>query len=467
MQQTLNKIDELTKTLQALLPMKPEWQQRLDKKFRLEFNYNSNHLEGNTLTYSETELLLFFGKTSGDHDIREYEEMEAHNVALELIKEWAADKERPLNETMIKSLNEVILVKPFWKEAITPGGQQTRRLIKVGDYKEFPNSVRLSNGEIFEYASVADTPIMMGELIEWFRAEEEKKELHPVALAALLHYKFVRIHPFDDGNGRISRLLMNYILLKNNLPWLVIKSADKKNYITALNKADTGDIDAFVEYVANQLLWSLELSVSAARGESVEESDDIEKEISLWKRQLSASVDAQPKTDDQVAELFIKCLNILLHDYETKMKTSFYDLFAKWEIRGFVNGGNGNNEGVEYIVSRVNNMIENLKKREENNKYKTVMGFDVHETYVNTVSLKIDMLGFKKDGTNTFNIFTDLLIEFQDFKYVVKFNSQIKIEKLYSELLRREERELIISDAVKETFKKIKLSLINPPLSEI
>ena len=59
--------------------------------------------------------------------------------------------------------------------------------------------------------------MLMGELIEWYRTEQEKKAMHPVALAALLHYKFVCIHPFDDGNGRISRLLTNYVLLKKRL----------------------------------------------------------------------------------------------------------------------------------------------------------------------------------------------------------------------------------------------------------
>lgn len=183
-------------------------------------------------------------------------------------------------------MNEIILVRPFWKDAITPDGQKTRRLIKVGDYKEFPNSVRLSNGELFEYASVTDTPILMGELIQWYRAEEQKNELHPVELAAMLHYKLVRIHPFDDGNGRISRLLMNYVLLKNNLPPVIIKSADKRNYISSLNSADTGDINSFIKYIAQQLVWSLELSIKAAKGESIEEADDFEKEISIWKSKL-------------------------------------------------------------------------------------------------------------------------------------------------------------------------------------
>jgi len=300
------KIEELHKELQSLQPLSAENQQKLDRKFRLEFNYNSNHLEGNTLTYGETVLLLIFGKTEGQHEIREYEEMQAHDVAYELVKDWAADHERPLTETAIKNLNEIILVRPFWKEAITPDGQATRRLIKVGGYKEIPNSVRLQNGEMFHYASVTDTPIQMGELVEWFRQEEEKNKLHPVALAALLHYKFVIIHPFDDGNGRISRLLMNYVLLKNGYPPVIIKSAAKKDYLFALNQADSGNLNAFVDYISKQLLWSLDICIKAARGESVEEADDIDKEIAVLKKKISSNnleYNRRIKTDEKIVAL--------------------------------------------------------------------------------------------------------------------------------------------------------------------
>lgn len=280
----LDKIDMLANELQSLLPMKPEFEQRLNKKIRLEFNYNSNHIEGNTLTYGETELLLIFDKTTGNHELREYEEMKAHDVAFEMIKEWAKDTERPLNEADLKNLHQVLLVRPFWKEAITPDGQPTRRLIEVGNYKKYPNSVRLQNGEIFHYVSPENTPMQMGELMDWYRAEEAI--IHPVTLAAMLHYKFVCIHPFDDGNGRISRLLMNYVLLKNNLPPVIIKSADKKNYLFALNRADTGDYEAFILYIAEQLMWSLEMAIKAAKGEPLDEQGDLDKKIALLEKEL-------------------------------------------------------------------------------------------------------------------------------------------------------------------------------------
>ena len=172
MSDTFIIIDRLANDLKTLQPIKPELQEKLHKKFRLEFNYNSNHIEGNTLTYGETELLLMFDDAVGKHNLREFEEMKNHDVAYKLIQEWAQDKERPLNEQQIKNLNQTILVRPYLKEAITGEGVTTKRLIRVGDYKEFPNTVLLPNGEIFHFATVVDTPILMKELLDWYHEEE-------------------------------------------------------------------------------------------------------------------------------------------------------------------------------------------------------------------------------------------------------------------------------------------------------
>jgi len=323
----LDHIDKLKKQLAQLQPLSAENQQRLDKKFRMEWNYNSNHIEGNTLTYGETELLLIFGETKGNHEFREYEEMKGHDVALKLTEDLALDKERNLSESFIREINKVILKEPFYKEAITPDGQPTRRLIKIGDYKSFPNSVLLQNGEMFNYASPAETPALMGDLVTWYLKIAANKQVHPIEVAVELHYKFVCIHPFDDGNGRISRLLMNYHLLKNGYPPVIIKSADKKNYLFALHEADTGNIEAFKNYIAEQLVWSYEISIKAARGESVEEVGDWEKKIELLNKQLSTKEKASRKKNKEVIiDLFENSFTPLIKKLLSKIRDieSFY-----------------------------------------------------------------------------------------------------------------------------------------------
>lgn len=234
----MNTIEQLYQEWQSLQPLKPEDQRQLDRKFMMEFNYNSNHLEGNTLTYGQTKLLFMFGETSGSASLKDYEEMKAHNVGLEMTKSEALDKERPLSETFIRELNKTILVRNFWKGTKSPSGLPTQYEIKVGVYKTRPNSVLTATGELFDYASPEETPAFMTDLITWYNKEEAKGELSPIELAALFHYRYIRIHPFEDGNGRIARLLVNYILLRHNYPMIVIQSSDKENYLRILHQCD-------------------------------------------------------------------------------------------------------------------------------------------------------------------------------------------------------------------------------------
>ncbi|MCK9613616.1 MAG: Fic family protein [Bacteroidales bacterium] len=342
--ENFNKVDTLKNQLLRLQPLKPQDEQRLWKKFRLEWNFNSNHLEGNTLTYGHTELLLIFDKISGDYSGREIEEMKAHDVAIKMVVDLSQDNERDLTESFIRQLNAILLVRPFWKEAITPDGQPTRKEIIPGSYKQTSNSVRLENGEIFHYASPEDTPILMKDLMDFYRAQSADSKVHPLRLAAMMHYKFVRIHPFDDGNGRVARLLTNYVLLKNGFPPIIIKDSEKKEYLMALNKADTGDLDAFVRYIENQLLWSLEISIKAANGESIEEIGDLDKKVQLLKKSLKAKNKIVLKSKNSVERIindvyikYLKALEIELNRFKSLFKSSdwFYNKGATTAINTF------------------------------------------------------------------------------------------------------------------------------------
>ena len=102
MKDILIRITDLHTQVQESKPLKKEDDDRLWRKFRLEWNYNSNHIEGNTLTYGQTELLLMFDKTTGDHELREYEEMKAHDAVVQLVRAYASEKERELSEADIR-----------------------------------------------------------------------------------------------------------------------------------------------------------------------------------------------------------------------------------------------------------------------------------------------------------------------------------------------------------------------------
>ena len=299
----MGKIEELYQEWQSVQPLKEEDARRLNQKFMLEFNYNSNHIEGNTLTYGQTELLLLFGKVVDAANMKDLEDMKASNVGLNMMQEQAAS-EYPLTETFIRQLHQTILREDYTIYRQLPGGQQTSYVVHAGIYKTRPNSVITRSGERFEYASPEETPALMTDLVSWYQEEEQKGELTLAELCALFHYRYIRIHPFEDGNGRIARLLVNFILTRHHYPMIVVKSSDKENYLNALSTcdgfvgtspsegahADISKIVPFVAYIEKCMERALVTCIKAAKGQSIEEDDDFMKELKVLERQKKQDI---------------------------------------------------------------------------------------------------------------------------------------------------------------------------------
>lgn len=223
---------------QNLQPLSEKDMERLSRRFTVDFNYNSNHIEGNTLTYGQTEILLLFGKVIGEADVRDVQEMTASNVALKMMIEEVAVKEMPLTPNFIRTLHKTLLREDYIVYRNLPGGQQTSYVIHAGQYKTRPNSVLTRYGDRFEYASPEETHGLMTNLVDWYNTAEQEGKLSPVELAALFHYRYIRIHPFEDGNGRIARLMANFILARHDYPMIVVRSRNKTKYLEALYQAD-------------------------------------------------------------------------------------------------------------------------------------------------------------------------------------------------------------------------------------
>ena len=281
--------------------MKSADDERLWRKIRLEWNYNSNHIEGNTLTYHETELLLIHGRTAGGHPMRDYEEMKAHDVAIDYTRSLAGE-EQVIGESDIRQLNKIILKEPFLKYAETPDGQPTQKRIVPGQYKTQPNHVRTATGELHRFAEPEETPPLMEEWTRDFRRDLERSAYPLPLFLAESHWSFIHIHPFDDGNGRTARLLANYALLRNNLPPIVIKSEDRDRYISGLQNADVGRMLPLAEFMLENVSWSIELAIRAAKGESIREPDDMDKEMNVFiqKRRGPAPNNSDVEVLDQV-----------------------------------------------------------------------------------------------------------------------------------------------------------------------
>ena len=147
-------------------------------------------------------------------------------------------KEMPLSQHFIRMLHKTLLREDYTVYRNLPGGQQTNYVIHAGQYKTRPNSVITRYGDRFDYASPEETPSLMTDLVDWYNEEEKLGKLSPVELAALFHYRYIRIHPFEDGNGRIARLMVNFILSRHDYPMIVVRSRKKQAYLDALHQAD-------------------------------------------------------------------------------------------------------------------------------------------------------------------------------------------------------------------------------------
>lgn len=455
------QVDQL-KTEATNLPFSKEDYTRYWDKLSLEWNYNSNHIEGNTLTYGDTMLLLLKDQApqGGSYSMRELDEMRAHDVAIELIRQWAEDKKRPISESDIRQLNKTILVRPFWKEAITTEGNKTRKQITPGEYKKTPNHVQLSNGKIFKYAEPEDVPSKMQELMDWYNSDTN---LHPIAKAALFSYKFVLIHPFDDGNGRISRLLMNYHLLRSGYAPIIIKSSDKKKYLFALSQADTGDLDAFVQYIANLAIDAMQLLIKAKSGESIEDLDDWKKELALLK--LEKDKELTKRTTSLVIDRIFHSIIPLFEHLDTVLSPQFSDLFEsksliltygkipiagkdKAQIEAIVKDihGEGSQKALRDIsVTNIPDIrFEDLNRYIDSNEYNAEIGIAWNK--------------YKKEKLNPFEIQYKLDFLFDDWHYLYQINNT-KIKKSYNDDLTASEIEVITNYIGKKMLQQIKENL--------
>lgn len=328
----IDAIARLKEELDSLRPLRPEVVARIEQKLRIEADYHSNAIEGNTLTFGETRSLILHGLTAHGKPMRDHLDIEGHDSAVKAI-EAAVRNEDELTEVFIRNLHRILLKEPYESVAETPEGIRIRRTISVGDYKTIPNNVLTSTGEIYYFTPPEHVKPAMSDLIDWYRQMEDAGE-HPIIVAAAFHYRFVRIHPFDDGNGRMARLLMNMILIKHGYTVAMIRREGRDDYIDHLENADrTEDLREFINYIASCCEYSLNLHLKAARGESIEDVDDIDKEIALFKQSLVTNTDEIPFARQYV----ISTLNPFVEHCRSKVEL-LSDAFASVHTRSTLHG---------------------------------------------------------------------------------------------------------------------------------
>ncbi len=307
MSNVIANIDRLKAQLDALRPLPSDVVGRIEQKLRIESNYHSNAIEGNSLTLGETRSLILHGLTAHGKPMRDHLDIEGHDEAVKAIEDAVNSKEE-LNEVFIRNLHSLLLKKPYEIDALTPDGRPTKRLITIGEYKTHSNNVRTSTGEIYYFTPPDQVKPAMSDLIDWYRLTENAGE-HPVVIAATFHYRVVRIHPFDDGNGRMARLLMNMILIKHGYTVTIIPIQERNRYIDSLEQADKSeDLAGFIDYIASCCDYTLKLHLRAAHGEDIEDAEDIDKEIALFlKKSTGNTVEARDYADEVLYPFFMYC----------------------------------------------------------------------------------------------------------------------------------------------------------------
>ena len=223
-----DEVDKLKQKLDSKRPIPKETLKSLKEPINLEWTYNSNGIEGNTLTLRETQVVLE-GVTVGGKTIKEHLEAINHEKAIIYLDELVKDN-KPITEWNIKNIHQLILKEIDNENA----GRYRRENVTIKGATHIPP----------DYIKI---PELMEKLILNY---ETWNKYHPIIQAALLHGELVKIHPFIDGNGRTSRLIMNLDLMNNGYNPVIIKKEDRLEYYDALDKAHTtGNYTDFVKLI--------------------------------------------------------------------------------------------------------------------------------------------------------------------------------------------------------------------------
>ncbi len=232
----------------------------IQEKLRVDWTYDSNAIEGSSLTRGETLFFLKEGLTVEGKPFKDFLDARNHAEAID----WLYDvikNNRSISQGLIKEINALLLSGVKFTPAMDETGRKVQKPANPGKYKVLPNHVLKTDGTIHFYTDPIHVSDEMEILCRWI--EENMENRHPLITGSIAHYNMVRIHPFDDGNGRGARILMNLILIKKGYPVAIIKSEDRRKYLAALNAADRGDIDAFFAFTADSLIDTENLILEA------------------------------------------------------------------------------------------------------------------------------------------------------------------------------------------------------------
>lgn len=238
---TKKRLEEKLVKLNKLRPLPKSAVQKLREKFQIEMTYNSNAIEGNSLTLKETFLVINEGITVKGKPLKDHLEAKDHQAALEYLYDLIdKNKRHTISEVLIRNLHQIIVQETDKEWA----GRYRNANVVIGGAKHTP-------------PDALQVPQKMRALISWLNSQKNKMNI--IELSALLHHKLVHIHPFFDGNGRTARLAMNLLLMQAGYPLVAILKNDRKKYYDVLDKADSEKYEPLIKFVAQSVERSLDI----------------------------------------------------------------------------------------------------------------------------------------------------------------------------------------------------------------
>lgn len=276
LKELLSKIDENQKEIDSHGKLGSKLLDKINYKFRLDWNYYSNRIEGGTLTLEETKSVMANLLKIDNKSKKDFMEMDGHDKeVLDILKISRA--EQSISPKRIKEMHKNIIFEFSEKKKKS-----------IGEWKKVNNYVINYKGEKQFFLPFSDVPEAIQNLCNWVNKELEafhrgKANNHPLEIAAEFHYEYVSIHPFYDGNGRTARLLTNLILISAGFPPIIVKDIHKDAYgqILADIQSYGADKSLFYSFIAERLIESQQLMLDAIAGKEIGEEDDLDKRLKL------------------------------------------------------------------------------------------------------------------------------------------------------------------------------------------
>jgi len=223
------EIDNLKNEIDSYRPFKKQLLNELQQFYRIGFTYSSNALEGNSLTESETKIVIEDGLTIGGKTLKEHFEALGHSEAYTYLN--TLTKNKTITESNILELHRLFYYRIDAKKA----GKYRKQQVYISGTDYLPPNYK-------------EIPDLMKKFVK--SIDELNETLHPVTLAATLHERIATIHPFIDGNGRTARLVMNLYLLQNGYPIVIIPPILRNDYIASIRLANVGNVEPFFNFVS-------------------------------------------------------------------------------------------------------------------------------------------------------------------------------------------------------------------------